>query len=151
MSQAPPFDWIAELQKRKVDSGIITLLGRCIAGRAERRPDNAADVAEQIEATLYRPLSDTNTSIVSLRNPSQDGETVTFTATVKAVAPDAGTPNPVTPPDKNQYYRFWERLLPRAATRTDLHKNSKPSNYNWISAQSGTLGVSFNYTSRGQD
>jgi TPR repeat protein len=94
MSQAPPFDWIAELQSRKVDGGIIDVLGRCIAGKAERRPTNAAALAEQIEKLLGRPkpASIPAITLASSRNPAVYGEAVTFTATVKAPPDAAGTP-----------------------------------------------------------
>ena len=62
MSQAPPFDWIAELQGLKVDGGIIDVLGRCIAGKAERRPADAAALAEQIHALFSRVVPETRAS-----------------------------------------------------------------------------------------
>ena len=42
-------------------------------------------------------------------------------------------------------YRFFEGLLGRAKSRTQLHANISPSKHNWVSAGSGISGVAFNY------
>ena len=83
MSQAPPFDWIAELQERKLDSSTIDVLGRCIASRAERRPANAAVLAEQIQALLRA------TTNVSSQLPVGSGEAVPTATKINPVPPAA--------------------------------------------------------------
>ena len=92
MSQGIPPDWSVELQERKVDGGIIDVLGRCIAGKAERRLSDAVALAEQIERILG-PSSVPAIAVVSSRNPAVYGDAVTFMATVKAVPPAVGVPS----------------------------------------------------------
>lgn len=48
-------------------------------------------------------------------------------------------------------YRFWERLLAQAKTRTQLHANRSPSNANWTSGSSGRAGIDISYVIRQSD
>lgn len=42
-------------------------------------------------------------------------------------------------------YDFWESLLERSKTKTNLHANISPGTANWIGAGSGVRGLGFNY------
>ena len=42
--------------------------------------------------------------------------------------------------------RFWTQLLDHAKTKTKLHANISPSNYNWVGTGAGRQGLGFNYT-----
>ena len=46
---------------------------------------------------------------------------------------------------ERQRYRFFERLLEHAKSRTQLHANISPSKHSWVGAGSGIAGVPFNY------
>ena len=52
LSQGPPTDWRDELAERGVPGSMIDLLGRCVAGRPERRLTDAAALVQQLEALL---------------------------------------------------------------------------------------------------
>ena len=45
-------------------------------------------------------------------------------------------------------FRFWQGLLACAKSRTPLHSNIAPSEYNWISTSSGVRGLNLNYVIR---
>lgn len=47
--------------------------------------------------------------------------------------------------------KFWEDLLEKAKTRTNLHANISPGKENWISAGAGKRGLGFNYVVRMDD
>ncbi len=47
--------------------------------------------------------------------------------------------------------QFWERLLARAKSRTQLHSRVSPSKDNWISTGAGKSGLSLNYVIRKAD
>jgi sugar lactone lactonase YvrE len=68
-------------------AGAKTLTATYTPGDANFNPSPAsAGVAHQVDK------ADTNTGVVSSVNPSVSGQSVTFTATVSAAAPGAGTP-----------------------------------------------------------
>lgn len=46
---------------------------------------------------------------------------------------------------------FWTKLLNRAKTKTNLHSNITPGQYNWIGTGSGKRGIAFNYGVRKHD
>jgi hypothetical protein len=48
-------------------------------------------------------------------------------------------------------YKFWDRLLGLARTRTNLHANRKPGVYGWIGGGIGKAGLSLNYAVREDD
>jgi hypothetical protein len=41
--------------------------------------------------------------------------------------------------------KFWEELLKKAQSKTDLHSNVSPSKYNWITAGAGKSGMGWAY------
>lgn len=42
-------------------------------------------------------------------------------------------------------YDFWESLLEKSKTKTNLHSNTSPGTWGWIGAGSGVRGLGFNY------
>ena len=45
-------------------------------------------------------------------------------------------------------FKFWEALLSKARTRTQLHANRKPGEYGWIGGGIGRSGFGLNYVTR---
>src|SRR5262249_28424227 len=75
-----------DLQDRQVPAEVIELLGKCVQ-KPERRLASAAELVEQL-GRLLRVAT-----LVSSQNPAVYGEPLTFTATVKAILPQTGTPS----------------------------------------------------------
>ncbi len=48
-------------------------------------------------------------------------------------------------------YRFWEELLEKAKSKTNLHANISPTHDNWISASAGKTGMAYTYCIRQHD
>ena len=86
----------------------------------------------------------------SMQDGSYDDASTPLTVIGNESDSDESTiePPPRTKVEPERYrlrFRFFEGLLERAKSFTQLHANIRPKNYSWLGAGSGISGVTYNY------
>jgi hypothetical protein len=56
LSSGTPADWMPVLEEIGLEKELIVLLGSCVSSRAERRPADAAELAERLKGLLDPPV-----------------------------------------------------------------------------------------------
>jgi len=111
--------------------------------------DEAQAVIHAAADLLQVNRSDLDHSIWKYMSTRTDIQTVSQSTNTTSIARPHPTGNAAFDDKETLYYRFWQQLLEKARSQTNLHARASPSKVQWIGATSGGFG--FNYAIRSSD
>jgi hypothetical protein len=130
-----------------IDRQLNNFLAR--AGAEANTYDEAQAVIHAAADLLQVNRADLDHSIWRYMSTRGDGQSVSHSTNTRSMA--RSHPTDIASFDHKEalYYRFWQQLLDKARSHTNLHARTSPSKVHWIGATS--RGFGFNYAIRSSD
>lgn len=118
-------DFADDLRDAGVGEGLITLLGRCVAYKPDRRPKDAVELAEQLAALSLRPPAPPSIRIESLHPPTLTLATGSVaTVTIQISRQNYGQELRVSVSELPSLVTFQDTVLPANQTQVQVVLNA---------------------------